>query len=435
MYKRQEDVLPGVKLTTDGYRVVGNETRTNNVGGYDITFQGNPSKNYKIEQTTKGKLTINPASLKLTADDITTTYGTYKPLTWQAEGLVYGETKENALSGVKLTTDGYLVVGNETRTNDVKSGGYAIGFDGTPTATNYDITTTDGKLTINRASLKLTADDQLLKQAGDTPGPFTYQATGFVYGETRALWGEDAVELTTPYDPDTSETGTYAIHFQKTPALKNYQVTTQDGKLYAGTAPVNTVYNGLLADATNQNPFGRIERLAEKTKNQTVQMKVTNQQQGGADRIVEKYGNIVLEIQNFSEKEKQLSLQLIGQKVEQANQGIDWGGGYKNHLGVNLEINQVNNQANTSEIGTQNQQQSGTRGDLGSAPNRLEAVINNLGVTEETLTAAEHRIRDVDMAQEMLNYTRNNILVQASTAMLAQETTTGKVIRVTDLDE
>jgi flagellin len=63
---------------------------------------------------------------------------------------------------------------------------------------------------------------------------------------------------------------------------------------------------------------------------------------------------------------------------------------------------------------------SSTRGNLGATQNRLEHTINNLGVTSENMTAAESRIRDVDMAKEMMNYTKNNILVQSSQAMLAQ---------------
>ena len=63
---------------------------------------------------------------------------------------------------------------------------------------------------------------------------------------------------------------------------------------------------------------------------------------------------------------------------------------------------------------------SSTRGDLGAVQNRLEHTINNLSVTTENMTAAESRIRDVDMAEEMMAYTKNNILVQSSQAMLAQ---------------
>lgn len=55
---------------------------------------------------------------------------------------------------------------------------------------------------------------------------------------------------------------------------------------------------------------------------------------------------------------------------------------------------------------------SSTRGDLGAIQNRLEHTINNLSVTAENMTAAESRIRDVDMANEMMAYTKNNILVQ-----------------------
>jgi Flagellin and related hook-associated proteins len=63
---------------------------------------------------------------------------------------------------------------------------------------------------------------------------------------------------------------------------------------------------------------------------------------------------------------------------------------------------------------------SGTRGNLGAIQNRLEHTINNLTVTTENITEAESRIRDVDMAKEMTEYTQNSILSQASQAMLAQ---------------
>ena len=63
---------------------------------------------------------------------------------------------------------------------------------------------------------------------------------------------------------------------------------------------------------------------------------------------------------------------------------------------------------------------SSTRADLGAVQNRLEHTINNLGVAQENITAAESRIRDVDMAKEMMTFTKNNILTQAAQAMLAQ---------------
>jgi flagellin len=63
---------------------------------------------------------------------------------------------------------------------------------------------------------------------------------------------------------------------------------------------------------------------------------------------------------------------------------------------------------------------SAERSKLGAFQNRLEHTINNLGTTSENLTASESRIRDVDMAKEMMEFTKNNILSQAAQAMLAQ---------------
>ncbi|PXA67380.1 flagellin [Cryobacterium arcticum] len=61
-----------------------------------------------------------------------------------------------------------------------------------------------------------------------------------------------------------------------------------------------------------------------------------------------------------------------------------------------------------------------SRAELGASQNRFESVIRNLAVSKENLTAAGSRIRDTDMAEEMVKYTRSSILSQAGTAMLAQ---------------
>ncbi|GGN93235.1 flagellin N-terminal helical domain-containing protein [Saccharibacillus kuerlensis] len=60
------------------------------------------------------------------------------------------------------------------------------------------------------------------------------------------------------------------------------------------------------------------------------------------------------------------------------------------------------------------------RSNLGAVQNRLEYTSNNLGTTVENLTAAESRIRDTDMAKEMVALSKNNILLQASQSMLSQ---------------
>lgn len=82
-----------------------------------------------------------------------------------------------------------------------------------------------------------------------------------------------------------------------------------------------------------------------------------------------------------------------------------------NRDGASSAITAVNNAINS--VSTQ-------RANLGAYQNRLQHKINNLDTSSENLSAAESRIRDLDMAEEMTEYTKNNILVQAATAMLAQ---------------
>ncbi|MBQ1983696.1 MAG: flagellin [Spirochaetaceae bacterium] len=60
------------------------------------------------------------------------------------------------------------------------------------------------------------------------------------------------------------------------------------------------------------------------------------------------------------------------------------------------------------------------RADLGAYQNRLEYTVNGLNIGAENLQAAESRIRDTDMAKEMVEFTKNQVLTQAGTAMLAQ---------------
>jgi flagellin len=63
---------------------------------------------------------------------------------------------------------------------------------------------------------------------------------------------------------------------------------------------------------------------------------------------------------------------------------------------------------------------SAQRATFGAVQNRLEHTLNNLSTYQENLVASESRIRDVDMASEMVNFTKLQILQQAGTSMLAQ---------------
>ena len=78
---------------------------------------------------------------------------------------------------------------------------------------------------------------------------------------------------------------------------------------------------------------------------------------------------------------------------------------------ANRAITQVDNAL--EQVSTQ-------RAKMGAMQNRLEHTINNLRVSSENLSAAESRVRDLDFADEMVEFTRNQIMTQAGTSMLAQ---------------
>ena len=119
-------------------------------------------------------------------------------------------------------------------------------------------------------------------------------------------------------------------------------------------------------------------------------------------------GGLVLQVGDTSESYQQVTVSVGSMSAESL--GID-GLNVKNQEGAKAAIDKIKAAINTV---------SSTRGDLGAIQNRLDHTINNLGVTSENMTAAESRIRDVDMAKEMMDFTKNNILSQAAQAMLAQ---------------
>jgi len=106
-----------------------------------------------------------------------------------------------------------------------------------------------------------------------------------------------------------------------------------------------------------------------------------------------------------------LAATLTDAEVEAALQAAGSGVGVLTQAGANAAITNINDAI---------EQVSAERSKLGAMQNRLEHTIANLGTSAENLQAAESRIRDLDMAEEMMAFTKNNILQQAATAMLAQ---------------
>ncbi|WP_367180371.1 flagellin [uncultured Oscillibacter sp.] len=119
-------------------------------------------------------------------------------------------------------------------------------------------------------------------------------------------------------------------------------------------------------------------------------------------------GGLTLQIGDTSDSYNQLTVSIGDMHTEALGiAGIDIG----NQEGASKAIQTIRDAIN---------QVSSVRGDLGATQNRLEHTANNLSVMAENIQDAESTIRDTDIAEEMMSYTKNNILVQSAQAMLAQ---------------
>ena len=230
-------------------------------------------------------------------------------------------------------------------------------------------------------------------------------------GGTLAPGADGITKITASGLKDTSvgHTGTvYTLNFAAESAGNPYQATL-DGKTISVTQPADA--EGALTLDFGDGVSVTIDMASHAANafgGESIQFTVTGGEaiiQTGAntgDELsigINDMGSAALELNNYStEVDAETSVgtgtvQLLTQKEASA------------------AIKSVNNAINT--VSTE-------RSKLGAFQNRLQHKINNLDTSAENLTAAESRIRDLDMAKEMTNYTKNNILVQAATAMLAQ---------------
>ena len=95
-------------------------------------------------------------------------------------------------------------------------------------------------------------------------------------------------------------------------------------------------------------------------------------------------------------------------------------------VGANYSTLTTSGTADISEIDAAIDAVSAQRATLGAVQNRLEYSLDNVSIYQENLVSAESRIRDVDMAAETVTLTKNQILAQAGTAMLAQANQAGQ---------
>ena len=210
-----------VNLTyaTDGYL---SDTKTNDVGDYDITTSVNALKNYDVKTNT-ANLHINKAALVVNTEDKTTTYGTVdKAFTSDIKGLTNGDDK--SIVNLTYATDGYL---SDTKTNDV--GDYDI-TTSVNELKNYDVKTNTANLHINKAALVVNTDDKTTTY-GTVDKAFTSDIKGLTNGDDKSI--VNLTYATDGYlsDTKTNDVGDYDITTSVND-LKNYDVTTNTANLH-----------------------------------------------------------------------------------------------------------------------------------------------------------------------------------------------------------
>ena len=188
------------------------------------------------------------------------------------------------------------------------------------------------------------------------------------------------------------------------------------------TNALTEVFNRLTVAAKDNKTFavqgqaiGFTLEITERFDN-TSSADLTNKD--GVDKVIRSFGGI--DTEKYNTTGTSLSLQIGADSVETIDLKID--SMKADALGIKgLDIS-TREKANAAidTINAAIEKVSVTRGNLGAVQNRLEHTINNLGVMEENIQDAEANIRDTDIADEMMAYTKNNILIQSAQAMLAQ---------------
>ena len=216
-----EAVLDG-ELAFDCEYAVGS-----NAGEYVITPKGQTAQNYNITFN-EGKLTVAKAALSVTAEDKETTYGAEAPAFTVAYEGFYGEETEAVLTGELAFACEYAVGSN--------AGEYTITPSGLE-AVNYEITFNEGKLTVAKAALSVTAENKQTTYGAEAPA-FTVAYEGFIGEETEAVL-EGEIAFACEY-----EVGNNAGEYTITPSgltAGNYEITFNEGTLTVAKVDVEIV--------------------------------------------------------------------------------------------------------------------------------------------------------------------------------------------------
>ncbi len=301
------------------------------------------------------------------------------------------------------------------------------GTDATKQTLTVEYADADGKLhkvdveytSSNDKGKNLSAIKDAISKNSELSSVFDIGTAGDNVTFTSKVTGEGGAKLTsvktTDAVGDSADIGGVAdgenatVTVETTNALKASDKIVLNGKTYEFvTDATQKVADGVTAVVVGADENATLANLNKALEADGIKAEFTGKDKNIKFSATKEGSGLTLQIGDTSEKFNQMTVQV--------------GDMHTDALGI-ADINigtQAGAAAAVDKIKAAINSVSSTRGDLGAIQNRLEHTINNLSVTAENMTAAESRIRDVDMANEMMAYTKNNILVQSSQAMLAQ---------------
>ena len=270
------------------------------------------------------------------------------------------------------------------------------GASGAPEAAKNLEITVDGTITNNQTAATLTAADAKYASKSGTAAVTNKEGGSTTITVTANKSGDYDFKLSGTNTATAAEGATTSVDGNTVlnlDANKYYTASEINSMLAESGANVSISFDGELSGATIISTNGL---------NGNTGLTVEN----GAGAKTS--GGLKLQIGDTSDSYNQLEVSIKDMHV--AAMGL-------NSLDIS---NQTSAAAALDQIKDAINYVSGVRGTLGATQNRLDHTINNLSVMQENIQDAESSIRDTDVADEMMEYTKNNILIQSAQAMLAQ---------------
>ena len=350
----------------------------------------------------KGASNITDVSFSQTASTLThnEVNGTQKSAAKStisfSEGVQYGAT-------IDIDGQTYEIVKTGERTSNAKN--VAVEVD------DLSDTSAIAKSLADSVNKQLGGDPITATASGSKVTLTTKEIGSTAVSPTVATAGDKIKQLEFTLDPAKMQEKSYV-----TINGQDYQFVSDKSKVDEGkTAVVVDFKNATSADlaaALKDAADGKNNASVSVDENGLIKVRGTENEDGEIVTPTASFhdgkGGLVLQIGDTADDFNQMNVS-IGDMHTTAL-GID-GVDISNQDGAKAAIDVIKNAINYV---------SGVRGDLGAIQNRLDHTANNLSVMAENIQDAESTIRDTDVAEEMMSYVKNNILVQSAQAMLAQ---------------